>query len=102
MQMTDRKKPGWTFWVAVGLIVAPVLYVASFGPFCWYASAEMCNHGPEPTAMIALVFVPLGKIAVDGPEFLSLPLSKYASCRVSEDCIPWVPIGRTKWHGVRR
>ena len=32
--MTDRKKPGVAFWVAVALAVV-VLYVASFGPACW-------------------------------------------------------------------
>jgi hypothetical protein len=30
--MNARKKPGWAFWLTVGLILLPVLYVGSFGP----------------------------------------------------------------------
>ncbi|HEY3966434.1 MAG TPA: hypothetical protein VGM05_17870, partial [Planctomycetaceae bacterium] len=36
--MTDRKKPGWTFWTTVVLLSSPVLYVLSFGPACWWFS----------------------------------------------------------------
>lgn len=31
---TDRKKPGWAFWLTVGL----VLYPLSFVPACWVSS----------------------------------------------------------------
>lgn len=33
--MDERKKHGWAWWVAAGLLAVPVLYVASFGPACW-------------------------------------------------------------------
>ena len=33
---TDRKKPGVAFWATV-VVVALVVYVASFGPACWLA-----------------------------------------------------------------
>jgi hypothetical protein len=36
--VTDRKKPGWAFWATVGLLSSPVLYIASFGLWCWIVS----------------------------------------------------------------
>jgi len=35
--MTSRKKTGVTFWATV-VVVASLLYVASFGPACWTTS----------------------------------------------------------------
>ena len=34
----SRKKPGVAFWPTVVVVVALVLYVASFGPACWLNS----------------------------------------------------------------
>jgi hypothetical protein len=31
----DRKKPGVVFWATVGVVVVPLLYVASYGPAAW-------------------------------------------------------------------
>lgn len=36
--MDERKKQGWPFWFAVGLILLPMLYVASVGPVCGYSN----------------------------------------------------------------
>jgi hypothetical protein len=34
----DRKRPGVAFWATVLVVVALLLYVASFGPACWITS----------------------------------------------------------------
>jgi hypothetical protein len=41
--MTDRKKPGMAFWVAV-VVVVLALYVLSFGPACWITSRTGGDH----------------------------------------------------------
>jgi hypothetical protein len=35
--MTDRKKPGVTFWATV-VVVTVLAYALSFGPACWISS----------------------------------------------------------------
>lgn len=44
----DRKKPGVAFWASVVLIAA-VLYAASFGPACWISSRFGHGAGILPT-----------------------------------------------------
>ncbi len=36
----DRKKPGWTIWATVGLVVALVGYPLSFGPACGFVARK--------------------------------------------------------------
>src|SRR5262245_8059901 len=41
---TDKQqKPGWPFWTSIAVLL-PVLYVASFGPACWWDSRS--SSGP--------------------------------------------------------
>ena len=52
--MDERRKHGWTFWITVGVIAVPVLYVAGFGPACWAVS-----HRRLPQTPTAFVYDPL-------------------------------------------
>ena len=52
--MDERRKHGWPFWFAVGVIAVSVLYVASFGPACWAVT-----HRRLPKAPTAFVYDPL-------------------------------------------
>ncbi len=51
--MISRKKPGVAFLAIVVLVVAPLLYVLSFGPACWVTMrlnlpSEVINVGYHP------------------------------------------------------
>jgi hypothetical protein len=56
--MRNRKKSGWAFWLTVGLILLPMLYVASFGPAC---AAVARRH--LPARRVAWLFRPLLAVA---------------------------------------
>ncbi len=38
--MTDRKKPGVTFWATVAVVVALVAYPLSIGPVMWWVNDQ--------------------------------------------------------------
>src|SRR5262245_35181912 len=61
--MEDRKRRGWAFWLTATLL-APMLYVGTFGPACWLTSQTppywtMARNPPR--AM--MVYWPLGMLA---------------------------------------
>ena len=45
IQMSDRKKPGVTFWATVVLVVGLAVYVLSWGPACWYIDRNQSSAG---------------------------------------------------------
>jgi len=67
----DPKKPVWP-WIAVLLIGLPVLYVASFGPVMWFIDLTQ-----KPYRWARRVYWPLGKLTVEGPDFIRHPLATY-------------------------
>ncbi|HEY3966863.1 MAG TPA: hypothetical protein VGM05_20040, partial [Planctomycetaceae bacterium] len=71
--MTDRKKPGWAFWMAVVFLSSPVLYVLSFGPACWLCAKGILGQRP---AWIA--FRPVTWLACNGPIRLREAIESYA------------------------
>ena len=57
---SDRKKPGVAFWATVGLVVLPLLYVASFGPACWFV-----GEGHLPVNALWRIYRPLAQIVTN-------------------------------------
>jgi hypothetical protein len=55
----DRKKPLWP-WIVALLIGLPVLYVASFGPACWFASNTGVAYRDVMPSRGLFVYWPLG------------------------------------------
>jgi len=100
--MTDRKKPGVAFWATV-VLVALVLYVASFGPACWYAAYSVEKTGTAPSPWNGLLHYPLGQLTAHGPAIISVPLRSYAAMFVDKGTYLYLPIRWRKWDiSVRR
>ena len=95
--MTDRKKPGVAFWVAVPLAVV-ALYILSFGPACWLTAGRHGRMTPYHPVMI--VYVPFGMIL--GSEtyrgkWPSKLLHRWATLMARKDHAVSVP---TRWDGT--
>jgi hypothetical protein len=83
--MTDRKKPGGSFWATVVLVV-PLLYVASFGPACWMTARKLGAEDRKAHPVMTAYF-PLGYIGQHGPRALRDAIFRYA----------WIGVGRDKY-----
>src|SRR5262245_56952687 len=94
----DRKKALWPSIMAL-LIGLPVLYVASFGPACWYASHYVENHARPPKPWIGCVYFPLGQLAICGPPSIAGQLRKFASAYIPpRPAATYVPGDLTRWY----
>ena len=72
----DSSKPLWP-WIVVLLVGLPVLYVASFGPACWWVAKEnrwpshwggiTLKHKVEEYRRVPLVYWPIGCFIEHGP-----------------------------------
>jgi len=67
----DRKTPLWP-WIMALLMWLPVLYVLSFGPACWIVSRT------KPRYFVPLIYFPIGRLALDGPQSIGSAIYKYA------------------------
>jgi len=56
--MSDERKPVWP-WIVALLIGLPVMYVASFGPACWFAATTGVGYRVGPSRPLILYW-PLG------------------------------------------
>ena len=56
--MTDRKKPGVTFWATV-VVVGLVLYVLSFVPACW-----LCDRDALSERLVYWTYRPLATASI--------------------------------------
>ena len=74
--MGEDRRPLWP-WIVALLIGLPVLYVASFGPVCWLSSRTGNQHSGT-VATVELVFQPLLRLAVEGPEPICDWVTNYA------------------------
>jgi hypothetical protein len=81
-----KRRSRW-FWIAT-LALLPVLYVASFGPMCWYCSRQ---SGSNPHT-IPYLYVPLGQCALHSDWVYE------ASCRFATIGMPKeVQVGVPYW-----
>jgi hypothetical protein len=63
---SDRKQPIWP-WIAALLIGLPVLYVASFGPACWWRAMTLPDN--QSTTVAPRVYWPIGWLAANSPPY---------------------------------
>jgi len=98
-----NRRERWAKWTAVVGVVGAVLYVASFGPACWYAWYCVESTGRAPPPWIGLPYYPLGVLAVSGPTFIAKPLGSYAAARVNKGTHLYLPLRWRKWDiSIRR
>lgn len=65
--MTVRHRPLWTL-LAAALILMPVLYVASFGPWFWLYAGPLRDRPEHPIHSLRSFYSPLIWGAKRGPE----------------------------------
>ncbi len=97
------------FWIVTALVL-PVLYVGMFGPACWcvfwldseYGGREGLAEGVAGRIVdsIGLPFAPCGLVAIYGPDFIGLPLRRYAALVVPDSNHFRIPIGFQGWWGL--
>jgi hypothetical protein len=64
--MSDRNKPLWP-WIAALLIGLPMLYVASFGPACWWRAMTLPAN--QATTVAPRIYWPIGWLAANAPSY---------------------------------
>jgi len=82
-----NRKERWAKWTLVGTVVGvPILYVASFGPACWWftiPSGETCDfpgtNDPLPALRARQLYCPIGWVAVRAPTPIERLLAWYAT-----------------------
>jgi hypothetical protein len=77
----ERKKPLWP-WIVALLIGLPVMYVASFGPACWWFSKEpitAIDPFAETVPAVARAYWPIGWSAKYGPSVVRNSIAWYAT-----------------------
>jgi hypothetical protein len=105
----DRKNPLWP-WIVSLLLALPVLYVASFGPACWWLSNSALDdmdfeHGSIIRSLLVRnlfpraprIYWPLGWLALNGPEPVRQSLCWYANARKKGIMLPTDP-GGSRWY----
>ena len=93
----EKQKSLWPRIIAT-LIGVPLLYVASFGPACWWLSRRRLHPDANVTTdCLGLVYVPCGRLAIFGPSVISDPLVWYASVGIPAGRGYVIPIGWRRW-----
>ena len=90
--MTSRKKPGMAFWATVGLVLV-LIYVASFGPICWYVGRPGADDNAfnEFSPALRALYWPLGRIIYRRIPAAAPALIWYARIGLVDGCFITVP-----------
>ena len=91
--MTARRKPTLAFWLTVVLVACvsmPVLYVASFGPACWWFTDRTDPVAPQ-------AYWPIGWLALNCPEPVGDIAWWYALMGTNAVVVPTSPDGEAIW-----
>jgi hypothetical protein len=92
-QPTDRggliywmKRRSHRFWItAVALL--PVLYIASFGPACWWLSPKSAVSGGIAIRQVPCIYWPIGRVLKHAPRPIADAICQYATLRLGEDVV---------------
>jgi hypothetical protein len=72
--MTDRKKPGVSFWASV-VVVVVLLYPISFGPACWLATLDAATN----ERLAPRMYWPIGRAFTKAPRTIKGAIHWYAT-----------------------
>jgi hypothetical protein len=70
-----NRRERWAKWTAAGVAGVPLLYIASFGPACWWFSHDSYVHGIRVAPRI---YWPLGRASISLPQPIMGAVSRYA------------------------
>jgi hypothetical protein len=60
--------------LAATILVAPILYIASFGPACWW----FYDVGRRGERRVSPIYRPIGWLIWNGPDWIADPLKDFA------------------------
>lgn len=91
-----NRRKRWAKWMLAMVIGVPLLYVASFGPVCWYVSqnpyARMENDPFAP--IVPNMYCPFGWLMVHGPEPVARLVHWYAFFQADQIMLATEPGGQ--------
>ncbi|MBI3861957.1 MAG: hypothetical protein HY290_08670 [Planctomycetia bacterium] len=86
-----NRRERWAKWTLVAVIGVPVLYVASFGPACWWFATEL----PVSKLMdCPEIYLPVGRVyrAAGGRDsWIGQAINWYATRRHAHVCVLYGP-----------
>ncbi len=102
--LTSRRFRRWLLVVVAGV---PTVYLASFGPACWWFSTDGLKYPPlrfrgddrdyvYPCTYAPKLYWPIGWVAVSGPRPLGKIICQYANATATANMEVMVPYG---WNG---
>src|SRR5262245_25232468 len=95
MDETKRARTsGWT-WLGVWLILLPVLYVASFGPVCWFTTS-MTFKAPVHPVMYA--YWPMARVMLSGPRPIREAAYWWAALGIPDGHAAFIPMNLNGTH----
>jgi hypothetical protein len=99
-----NRREKWAKRMLAAVIAAPLLYVLSFGPACWWFDRRLSEVGAELNAaeMIAVPYIPLGRLARFEPDIIGDALLWYAMVGTPTGNETVIPVGWQEWHAVAR
>lgn len=92
-------KPDAVFWGTV-LISSAALYVLSYAPASWHFSDCLVKKVELPAW--STLYIPCGKLIVDGPDFASKPLVWYGSALIPDGGHFIVPYRLGHWRAYKK
>ena len=100
-----NRRARWAIWVLATVVSAPLFYVVSFGPACWWFPSDSTPLGPFGGISIQCphaprIYWPIGRLAVRGPQPVRCAIGWYATRRSDQVMLPFHPDGNG-WVGVR-
>src|SRR5882757_3633298 len=94
----ERRKSVWP-WIVAVLIGLPALYVASFGPVCWWISPKPPTGAPrtpiDNIPHVSHFFWPVGWVATHSPNSVYRAIGWYATRRAPIVQVPADRAGTT-------
>jgi hypothetical protein len=89
-----NRREKWAKWTLAAAVGLPVLYVASFGPACWWLLKEDENQQPPSTQTFKrapAVYEPIAWLYRRAPGSLADAFHAYIKLGLSDDDFIWIP-----------
>jgi hypothetical protein len=89
-----NRRERWAKWAAAVVVGVPVLYVASFGPSCWWLSkaGQVEEFVSLRYRMAHGAYWPIGYVAQNGPERVQNVIRWYATLGLRMETVVYLPI----------